>query len=60
MVFASASLDKTVKVWNINSNKAHFTLNGHQNGVNCVDYYRGDKPYLVSGGDDRLVKIWDY
>jgi coatomer subunit beta' len=26
-----------------------------------VDYYSGgDKPYLVSGGDDRLVKIWDY
>ena len=29
--------------------------------MNCVDYYSGgDKPYLVSGGDDRLVKIWDY
>ena len=20
----------------------------------------GDKPYLISGGDDRLIKIWDY
>lgn len=30
-------------------------------GVNCVDYYHGgDKPYLISGADDRLVKIWDY
>jgi len=29
--------------------------------VNCVDYYMGgDKPYLISGADDRLVKIWDY
>lgn len=23
-------------------------------------YYGGDKPYLISGADDRLVKIWDY
>jgi coatomer subunit beta' len=60
-IFASASLDKTVKVWNINSKKvALYTLKGHTNGVNCVDYFRGDKPYLISGGDDRLVKIWDY
>ena len=29
--------------------------------VNCVDYYSGgDKPYLISGADDRLIKIWDY
>lgn len=26
-----------------------------------MDYYHaGDKPYLISGADDRLVKIWDY
>ena len=30
-------------------------------GVNCIDYYPGgDKPYLLSGADDRTVKIWDY
>lgn len=29
--------------------------------MNCVDYYHGgDKPYLISGADDRLIKIWDY
>jgi len=32
-----------------------------EKGVNCVDYYMGgDKPYLISGADDRMVKIWDY
>ena len=26
-----------------------------------MDYYTGgDKPYLISGADDKLVKIWDY
>lgn len=59
--FASASLDRTVKVWQLGSNVANFTLEGHEKGVNCVDYYHGgDKPYLISGADDRLVKIWDY
>ena len=59
--FASASLDRTVKVWQLGSTSPNFTLEGHEKGVNCVDYYHGgDKPYLISGADDRLVKIWDY
>ncbi|KAG7154406.1 Coatomer subunit beta-like 1 [Homarus americanus] len=59
--FASASLDRTVKVWQLGSSQPNFTLEGHQRGVNCVDYYHGgDKPYLISGADDSLVKIWDY
>ncbi|PAA65657.1 hypothetical protein BOX15_Mlig008776g2, partial [Macrostomum lignano] len=58
--FASASLDKTVKVWQLGSQAPNFTLEGHEKGVNCVDYYAGgDKPYLISGADDRLVKVWD-
>lgn len=59
--FASASLDRTVKVWQLGSRTPNFTLEGHEKGVNCIDYYGGgDKPYLISGADDRLVKIWDY
>ncbi|XP_071327805.1 coatomer subunit beta'-like [Trachinotus anak] len=59
--FASASLDRTIKVWQLGSRTPNFTLEGHEKGVNCIDYYSGgDKPYLISGADDRLVKIWDY
>uniref|UniRef100_A0A4W5P4L8 Beta'-coat protein n=1 Tax=Hucho hucho TaxID=62062 RepID=A0A4W5P4L8_9TELE len=59
--FASASLDRTIKVWQLGSSAPNFTLEGHEKGVNCIDYYSGgDKPYLISGADDRLVKIWDY
>ncbi|CAF3825458.1 unnamed protein product [Rotaria sp. Silwood1] len=59
--FASASLDRTVKVWQLESTQPTFTLEGHEKGVNCVNYCSDcDKPYVVSGGDDHLVKIWDY
>uniref|UniRef100_A0AC35TLA9 Coatomer subunit beta' n=1 Tax=Rhabditophanes sp. KR3021 TaxID=114890 RepID=A0AC35TLA9_9BILA len=59
--FASASLDKTIKVWQFGASTPNFSLNGHLSGVNCVDYYHGgDKPYIISGADDKLIKIWDY
>lgn len=59
--FASASLDRTIKVWNLSSIDPNFTLEGHLKGVNCVDYFTGgDKPYLISGSDDQTAKVWDY
>ncbi|KRW99243.1 WD40-repeat-containing domain [Pseudocohnilembus persalinus] len=60
--FCTASLDRTIKVWTLSTtgSKNNFTLTGHTQGVNCVDYYKGDRPYIISGGDDLLVKIWDY
>lgn len=59
--FATASLDRTIKIWNLASPNANYTLEGHDKGVNCLDYYGGgDRPYLVSGGDDSSVRVWDY
>ncbi|KAK4531355.1 hypothetical protein CCYA_CCYA07G2212 [Cyanidiococcus yangmingshanensis] len=58
--FASASLDCTVKIWNLTSPVPNMSLEGHRKGVNCVDYYPGnDRPYLISGGDDERAIIWD-
>lgn len=59
--FASASLDRTIRVWGITTPTPHYTLEGHAMGVNCVDYYPGgDRPYLISGADDKTVKVWDF
>jgi len=52
--FASASMDRTIKVWSLGSSTANYTLEGHLKGVNSVEYYEGsDKPYLISGADDK-------
>lgn len=58
--FASASLDRSIRIWSLASPVPNLALEGHEKGVNCVDYYPGgDRPYLVSGGDDHAVVIWD-
>jgi len=61
-LFASASLDRSIKVWGLNSSVPHFQLEGHERGVNCVSYDVGNtgRPFLASGADDNTVKIWDY
>lgn len=54
--FASACLDHTVKVWSLGSAVPNFSLEAHEKGVNYVDYYHGgDRPYIVTTGDDRSV-----
>lgn len=54
--FASACLDHTVKVWSLGNPVPNFSLEAHEKGVNYVDYYHGgDRPYMVTTGDDRWV-----
>lgn len=59
--FASGSMDKTVKIWNLTTDgKANMTISGHKSSVNTIDFYKGDRPHFATGSDDKTIKIWDY
>jgi WD40 repeat protein len=55
---ASASGDKTVKLWDLAKGEEVFTLRGHTDLVNCVAF-SPDGRRLVSGSADGSVKFWD-
>ena len=55
---ASASIDKTVRVWDSNTGSSFFTYSGHTQGVTALEWSTNGK-YIASGGFDRVVHIWD-
>ncbi len=55
---ATASWDKTVKVWDAASGKEIHTLNGHSGIVQRV-VFSPDGKRLASASHDMSVKIWD-
>lgn len=52
----TASLDKSIKVWDLRTRRVMDTLLGHVSGVTCMDIYSKNKP--VSGGADKVVRLW--
>ena len=55
---ASASLDKTVKLWDAATGKEIFTLNGHSSVVYSVAFSPDGKT-IASASLDNTVKLWD-
>ncbi|KAL8292027.1 hypothetical protein RQP46_001493 [Phenoliferia psychrophenolica] len=55
-IVVSASLDNTIKVWDVDKGVCERTLFGHIEGVWDVDV---DKLRIVSASHDRTLKIWD-
>ncbi|KAL8232389.1 hypothetical protein R6Q57_002167 [Mikania cordata] len=60
-VFASASLDHTIKFWDLGSSDPRSSINGHTEGLNSVEFLEtSEKLYFLTGSDDHTIKVWDY
>ncbi|MEG4232098.1 AAA-like domain-containing protein [Microcoleus sp. Pol11C3] len=57
-ILASASADKTIKLWNLESQKPIATLTGHSSSVNSVAFSPDGKT-LASASADKTIKIWN-
>jgi WD40 repeat protein len=55
-LIASASLDETVRLWDVHSLRATAVLRGHRREALCVS---AAHPLLVSSSDDRTIRGWD-
>ncbi|MBG1259790.1 NACHT and WD repeat domain-containing protein, partial [Nostoc commune] len=55
---ASASADKTVKLWDAATGRVIRTLKGHTNSVNSISF-SDDGKTLASGSADKTIKLWD-
>ena len=55
---ASASEDRTVKVWDVATGQESFTLRGHALHLNSVAF-SSDGTRLASAGGGGAIKVWD-
>jgi WD40 repeat protein len=53
----SASSDRTLRLWSLESAEAIDTFEGHAAGVNAVAIL--DENHVVSGSDDGTLRVWD-
>ncbi|KNB15584.1 hypothetical protein FOXG_14073 [Fusarium oxysporum f. sp. lycopersici 4287] len=57
-LIASASPDKTAKIWNVATGEEERTLEGHMQSVSSVVFSK-DGTLIASGSYDKTVKIWN-
>ncbi len=57
-MIASASWDKTVRLWDVRTGAVLRTLTGHRSGVTTVAF-SPDGTLIASGSRDNTVRLWD-
>ncbi|QPG74458.1 hypothetical protein FOA43_001788 [Brettanomyces nanus] len=55
---ATASADKTIKLWTLHQGKLVRSMKGHTEGISDVVFSPNSK-YLASCSDDLTIRIWD-
>ena len=59
-VFASCSVDRTVKIWDTRKRGgAALSVEAHATDVNVISWNRITTHLLVSGADDGSFSVWD-
>jgi ribosome assembly protein RRB1 len=59
-VFASASADHSVRIWDVRDNsKAQIAIDAHTDDVNVISWNKNVGYLLASGCDDGSFKVWD-
>ena len=58
-VFGTASVDKTVRIWDIRGEGPQITVSAHNDDVNVISWNPSVGYLMASGCDDGSFKVWD-